>query len=46
MPFVGMECVEVSPPYDHADLTSYAAAQFVWPYLSARVAQRAQNAVA
>lgn len=46
LPFVGMDCVEVSPPYDHADLTSYAAAQFVWTYLSARVAQRAQNTVA
>ena len=46
LPFVGMDCVEVSPPYDHADLTSYAAAQFVWTYLSARVARQAQNAVA
>ena len=37
--FVGMDCVEVSPPYDHAELTSQAAAHFVWTYLSARVAQ-------
>ena len=36
--FVGMDCVEVSPPYDHAELTSQAAAAFVWTYLCARVA--------
>jgi len=42
--FVGMDCVEVSPPYDHAELTSQAAAHFVWTYLSARVAQRPQAA--
>jgi agmatinase len=41
---VGMDCVEVAPPYDHADLTSYAAAQFVWTYLCGRIAfmRRAQ----
>jgi len=37
LPFVGMDCVEVSPPYDHAELTSYAAAHFVWTYLCGRV---------
>jgi hypothetical protein len=26
LPFVGMDCVEVAPPYDHAELTSHAAA--------------------
>jgi agmatinase len=36
---VGMDCVEVSPPYDHAELTSYAAAQFVWTYLCGQAAQ-------
>jgi agmatinase len=36
-PLVGMDCVEVSPPYDHAELTSYAAASFVWTYLCGRV---------
>jgi agmatinase len=36
LPFVGMDCVEVAPPYDHAELTSYAAAQCVWTYLCAR----------
>jgi len=39
--FVGMDCVEVAPPYDHAELTSYAAAQFVWTYLCGRIAARA-----
>ena len=41
--WVGMDCVEVSPPYDHAELTSQAAAHFVWTYLSARVAQGPQT---
>jgi agmatinase len=36
LPFVGMDCVEVAPPYDHAELSSQAAAHFVWTYLSAR----------
>ncbi|MBB4843455.1 agmatinase [Paucibacter oligotrophus] len=36
--FVGMDCVEVAPAYDHAELTSYAAAQFVWTYLCGRIA--------
>jgi agmatinase len=40
LPFVGMDCVEVSPPYDHAELTSNAAAALVWTYLSGRVARR------
>lgn len=39
LPFVGMDCVEVAPPYDHAELTSYAAASFVWTYLCGRVAR-------
>jgi agmatinase len=38
LPFVGMDCVEVSPPYDHAELTSFAAASFVWTYLCGRIA--------
>ena len=37
LPFVGMDCVEVSPPYDHAELTSYAAASFVWTYLCGQI---------
>ncbi len=43
---IGMDCVEVAPPYDHAELTSYAAAQFVWTYLCARVATTARAAQA
>ena len=37
LPFVGMDCVEVAPAYDHAELTSYAAAVFVWTYLCGRI---------
>ena len=37
LPFVGMDCVEVSPPYDHAELTASAAAAFVWTYLCGRL---------
>jgi len=36
LPFVGMDCVEVSPPYDHAELSSQAAAAFLWTYLCGR----------
>ncbi|HKX93162.1 MAG TPA: agmatinase [Methylibium sp.] len=39
LPFVGMDCVEVAPPYDHAELTSQAAAAFVWTYLCGRIAR-------
>jgi agmatinase len=38
--WVGMDCVEVSPPYDHAQLSSQAAAHFMWTYLCGRLAQR------
>jgi len=38
LPFVGMDCVEVAPAYDHAEITSLAAANFVWTYLCGRVA--------
>jgi len=37
LPWVGMDCVEVAPPYDHAELTSLAAATFVWTYLCNRL---------
>jgi len=40
LPFVGMDCVEVAPAYDHAELTSAAAACFVWTYLCGRLAAR------
>lgn len=39
LPFVGMDCVEVAPAYDHAELTSSAAAHVVWTYLCGRLAQ-------
>jgi agmatinase len=32
--FVGMDVVEVSPPYDHSGITSLAAATLIWEYLS------------
>lgn len=38
--FVGMDCVEVAPAYDHAELTSNAAAQFIWTYLCGQIAKR------
>lgn len=41
LPFVGMDCVEVAPPYDHAELSSYAAARFVWTYLCGCIARGA-----
>ena len=39
LPFVGMDCVEVAPAYDHAELSSQAAAHFVWTYLCGRIAR-------
>ena len=37
--WVGMDCVEVAPAYDHAELTSNAAAQIVNTYLAGQVRQ-------
>lgn len=37
---IGMDCVEVAPAYDHAELTSNAAATFVWTYLCGQVAKK------
>jgi agmatinase len=37
---IGMDCVEVAPAYDHAELSSQAAAAFVWTYLCGQVARR------
>lgn len=37
--WVGMDCVEVAPPFDHADLTSSAAATLVWTYLCGQIAR-------
>ena len=44
--FVGMDCVEVAPPYDHAEITASAAAGFVWTYLAGRARAAALNAQA
>ncbi|MBL0393245.1 agmatinase [Ramlibacter monticola] len=38
--WVGMDCVEVCPPHDHGEMTSAAAATFVWTYLCGRLAHR------
>ncbi|MGL4234183.1 MAG: agmatinase [Casimicrobium sp.] len=35
--WVGMDLCEVAPPYDHSELTSNAAAVFLWTYLSHRL---------
>ena len=35
--WVGMDCTEVSPPYDHAELTANAAATLVWTWLCSRM---------
>jgi len=36
---LGMDCVEVAPAYDHAELTSNAAATLVWTYLCGQIAK-------
>ncbi len=38
--FIGMDVVEVSPPYDHAEITALAAATVAWEYLSLIAAAR------
>jgi agmatinase len=40
LPFVGMDCVEVAPAYDHAELTSNIAAHCVWTYLCGQRARQ------
>ena len=32
--FVGMDVVEVAPPYDVAEITALAAATMAWEYLA------------
>ena len=44
--FVGMDVVEVSPPYDHAEITSLAAAALVSEYLCLKAWQRGARAPA
>ena len=41
--WVGMDCTEVAPPYDHAELTSNAAATLIWTWLCGRVAAQTQS---
>lgn len=41
--WVGMDCTEVAPPYDHAELTSNAAATLIWTWLCGRMAAQAQT---
>lgn len=36
---IGMDCVEVAPAYDHAELTSSVAATLVWTYLCGQIAK-------
>lgn len=38
--WVGMDCVEVSPPYDYSNITSLAAATFVLQYLSMNISKK------
>jgi agmatinase len=43
---IGMDIVEVSPPYDHAEITALAAATLVWEYLALVGAERRQSSTA
>ena len=40
LPIVGVDIVEVSPPYDHADITAYLANRVVLEFLSATARRR------
>ncbi len=42
--FIGMDLCEVSPPFDHAELTSNAASTLIWTYISGQAAKRATKA--
>jgi agmatinase len=37
--WIGMDCVEVAPAYDHSQITAIAAATFVWQYLSMNISK-------
>ena len=39
----GMDCVEVAPAYDHAQLTTHLASSLVWTYLCGQIQQRAER---
>ncbi|HEX6515808.1 MAG TPA: arginase family protein, partial [Nocardioidaceae bacterium] len=40
LPVVGMDIVEVSPPYDHAEITAYLANRVVLEALSGMAARK------
>ena len=40
--WIGMDCVEVSPPYDHSGITSLAAATIIWTYLSMAIDRKVE----
>jgi agmatinase len=44
--FVGGDVVEVSPPYDHADITAIAAATVAQHYIGLLAAKRRKAAAA
>jgi agmatinase len=44
LPWVGMDCVEVAPAYDHAEITSLAAATLVWTYLCGHIRHHGTSA--
>jgi agmatinase len=41
LPCVGMDCVEVSPPFDPSETTAHAAAVLVWTWLCGQASQQA-----
>ncbi len=41
VPFCGMDVVEVSPPYDHAEITAIAGATIMQHHLQALALRRA-----
>ncbi len=43
--WVGMDMVEVAPAYDQAQITSLAAATFVWTYLCLIAAQKGERGI-
>jgi agmatinase len=43
--FVAMDMVEVSPPYDHADITSIAASALIMEYICLRAWQKGARAI-
>ena len=43
--FVAMDVVEVSPPYDHADITSLAASSLIMEYICLKAWQKGARAV-